>query len=134
MEVAERLRELREARNMSQGDIEKRSGLLRCYISRVENGHTVPSLDTLEKFAKALGVDFQQIFASGADHPPILPLPGEEPLTPGEKRLVRMFRRLPPKNQRTVMALIASFERVSLPDQDSLLTLARHMSRRKPAA
>jgi len=39
---------------MSQGDIEKRTGLLRCYISRIENGHTVPSVDTLEKMAGAL--------------------------------------------------------------------------------
>ncbi len=52
--IHERLRELREAKNLSQGDIEKRTGLLRCYTSRVENGHTVPSLDTSEKYAGAL--------------------------------------------------------------------------------
>jgi transcriptional regulator with XRE-family HTH domain len=52
--IAERLRELRDAKNLSQGDIEKRTGLLRCYISRVENGHTVPSVETLEKMARAL--------------------------------------------------------------------------------
>lgn len=47
-------RALRGAKNLSQGDIEKRTGLIRCYVSRVENGHTVPALKTLEKFARAL--------------------------------------------------------------------------------
>lgn len=54
--VGGRIREFRQARHMSQGDIEERSGLLRCYISRVENGHTVPSIETLERFASALEV------------------------------------------------------------------------------
>ena len=49
MVIGEKVRVLREQKKMSQGDIEKRTGLLRCYISRVENGHTVPSIDTLEK-------------------------------------------------------------------------------------
>ena len=54
MYIAAKLRQLRESKNLSQGDIEKRTGLLRCYISRVENGHTVPSIETLEKLARAL--------------------------------------------------------------------------------
>ena len=49
MIIGDRLREMREAKQLSQGDIEKRTGLLRCYISRVENGHTVPAIETLEK-------------------------------------------------------------------------------------
>jgi transcriptional regulator with XRE-family HTH domain len=56
MVIGDRLRELREAKELSQGDIEKRPGLLRCYISRVENGHTVPAIETLEKMARALEV------------------------------------------------------------------------------
>lgn len=65
MDIAERLRQLREAKKLSQGDIEKRTGLLRCYISRVENGHTVPSLETLEKMARACEVQLYQIFYDG---------------------------------------------------------------------
>ena len=49
MNIGETIRNFRTQRGMSQGDIEKRTGLLRCYLSRVENGHTVPSLDTLVK-------------------------------------------------------------------------------------
>lgn len=69
MYIADRLRELREYKNLSQGDIEKRTGLLRCYISRVENGHTVPALETLEKFARALEVPLYQLFYENEDTP-----------------------------------------------------------------
>ena len=72
MVIGMRLRTLREERNLSQGDIEKRSGLLRCYISRVENGHTVPSLGTLEKLAAALEIPLFQLFYDG-EEPPTLP-------------------------------------------------------------
>lgn len=57
------IRSYRLQKGMSQGDIEKRTGLLRCYLSRVENGHTVPSLDTLSKIAHALDVPLAQFFS-----------------------------------------------------------------------
>jgi transcriptional regulator with XRE-family HTH domain len=72
MIIGDRLRELREGKKLSQGDIEKRSGLLRCYISRVENGHTVPAMETLEKLARALEVPLYQLFYEG-EEPPKLP-------------------------------------------------------------
>jgi transcriptional regulator with XRE-family HTH domain len=72
MIIGDRLRELREAKKLSQGDIEKRTGLLRCYISRVENGHTVPAIETLEKMARALEVPLYQLFYEG-EEPPKLP-------------------------------------------------------------
>jgi transcriptional regulator with XRE-family HTH domain len=72
MVICDRLRELRESKNLSQGDIEKRTGLFRCYISRVENGHTVPAVETLEKFARALEVPLYQLFYDG-EKPPELP-------------------------------------------------------------
>ena len=72
MIVGERLRALREERNFSQGEIEKRTGLLRCYISRVENGHTVPAVETLEKFARALEIPMYQLLYDG-EKPPQLP-------------------------------------------------------------
>lgn len=62
MYLADRMRQIRESRKLSQGDIQNRSGLLRCYISRVENGHTVPALETLEKIAHALEVPLYQLF------------------------------------------------------------------------
>ena len=74
MYIAERLRQLRETKNLSQGDIERRTGLLRCYISRVENGHTVPAIQTLEKMARALEVPTYQLFYDG-EEPPRAPNP-----------------------------------------------------------
>ena len=71
MVIGDRLRELREQKNLSQGDIEKRIGLLRCYISRVENGHTVPAVATLEKMARALEVPMYQLFYDGAEPPKV---------------------------------------------------------------
>src|SRR5438034_5226268 len=67
MILGERLRTVREQKELSQGDVEKRSGLLRCYISRVENGHTVPSVETLEKLARALEVPLYRLFYDGEE-------------------------------------------------------------------
>ena len=72
MIIGDRLRAMREEKRLSQGDIEKRTGLLRCYISRVENGHTVPAIETLEKLARALECPLYQLFYDG-EEPPKLP-------------------------------------------------------------
>jgi len=72
MIVGDRLRALRQEKKFSQGEVENRTGLLRCYISRVENGHTVPAVETLEKFAGALEVPMHELFYDG-DEPPKLP-------------------------------------------------------------
>jgi len=63
MNIGETIRSFRLQRSMSQGDIEKRTGLLRCYLSRVENGHTIPSLDTLAKIAGAMDLALSQFFS-----------------------------------------------------------------------
>jgi transcriptional regulator with XRE-family HTH domain len=70
MSIGARIRTLREQKGLSQGDIERMTGLLRCYTSRVENGHTVPSLETLERFAAALDVPLYQLFFAREDAPP----------------------------------------------------------------
>src|SRR3954469_11855049 len=63
MNIGETIRNFRLQKGMSQGDIEKRTGLLRCYLSRVENGHTIPSLDTLAKIASSMELPLAQFFA-----------------------------------------------------------------------
>ena len=101
MIIGDRLRALREEKNMSQGDIEKRTGLLRCYISRVENGHTVPAIETLEKLARALEVPLYQLFYDGEEPPELPNLPKRKTAdevawgTSGkEARFLTIFRRL----------------------------------------
>ena len=69
MEIGQRLRDLREEKKFSQGDIEKATGLLRAYVSRVENGHTIPSVDTLEKWARALEMPMYELMYDGAEPP-----------------------------------------------------------------
>ncbi len=75
MKIGVTIRTFRLQRSLSQGDIEKRTGLLRCYLSRVENGHTVPSLETLTKIAGALEVPLAQFFSE----------PGQPQSPPAEK-------------------------------------------------
>lgn len=101
MIIGERLRSIREEKNMSQGDVEKRTGLLRCYISRVENGHTVPALETLEKFASALEVPLYQLFYDGEEPPELSNLRKRRTTdeivwgnTGKEARFLSRFRRL----------------------------------------
>lgn len=99
MVIGERIKTIREAKLLSQGDIEKRTGLLRCYISRVENGRTVPSIQTLEKFAQALGVPVYALFYEG-EMPPALAVLSEETVAlqeenrPALGRLVKVFQKL----------------------------------------
>jgi transcriptional regulator with XRE-family HTH domain len=77
MIIGDRLRPIREQKRLSRGDIEHRCGLLRCYISRVEHGHTVPSIETLEKLARALEVPLYQLFYEG-EQPKLPNLPKRE--------------------------------------------------------
>ena len=91
MNIGETIRNYRTQKGMSQGDIEKRTGLLRCYLSRVENGHTIPSLDTLAKIAQAMEVPLGQFFAetsTNGANPKNLP-----PLTEEEVRFLSQIRR-----------------------------------------
>ena len=99
MIIGDRLRTLREEKQLSQGDIEKRTGLLRCYISRVENGHTVPAIETLEKMARAVEVPLYQLLYDGEEPPKPLALSRSEAEdawgnSGKHARVLKEFRRL----------------------------------------
>lgn len=96
MIVGERLKQIREAKNMSQGDVEAKTGLLRCYTSRVENGHTVPSVETLEKYAHAFGVPIHSIFLEEGQQAQPLKLKTIQEEVVSE-RIVKPFLRFLPK-------------------------------------
>jgi transcriptional regulator with XRE-family HTH domain len=116
MFIGERLRELRAEKRLSQGDIENRTGLFRCYISRVENGHTVPSLGTLEKMARGLKVPMYQLFFDGDEVPRNLqPLGrvgnGEEWGKSGKKReylmkLRKALSRMRPRDRKFLLFMV----------------------------
>jgi transcriptional regulator with XRE-family HTH domain len=92
MNIGKRLMALRNARNLTQGDIERRTGLMRCYVSRVENGHTIPSLETLQRWAKALEVEVYQLFFEGDGRPEPAPMGAMEVLDKRERQLLAFFR------------------------------------------
>src|ERR1700677_4049398 len=102
------IRDFRLQRGMSQGDIEKRTGLLRCYLSRVENGHTVPSLETLQKIAAALDLPLSQFFAED----PVKEVPGMS-LNEDDIRLLPQVQRysahLGESDRRLLLAMVRKF-------------------------
>ena len=116
MLVGERLKAIRESKNMSQGDIEDKTGLLRCYISRVENGHTVPAIETLEKLARALDITMSQLFHEGDGKP--------EPLKLPSRPTVKLSR----KDATVVAHISAAVPRMSDRDKTILVNLARKMA------
>jgi len=91
MEIGKRLRQLRLAKGLTQGDIERRCGLLRAYISRVEGGHTVPSLATLEKWAVALEIQPYQLLFDGRGRPSAVKVSGQPERSGQAKRLLKLF-------------------------------------------
>jgi transcriptional regulator with XRE-family HTH domain len=122
--IGDRLRALREEKEFSQGDIEKKTGLLRCYISRVENGHTVPAIETLEKMARALEIPMYKLFYDGEEPPKLPNLPKRktsDDIVWGSKgrdaRMLAQFCRL--------------FSRMEEDDLGMVLFMAQKMARRK---
>ncbi|MFY9531918.1 MAG: helix-turn-helix transcriptional regulator [Candidatus Acidiferrales bacterium] len=95
MLIGERLRALREAKGLSQGDIEERTGLLRCYVSRVENDHTTPAVETVEKWARALEIPLYAIFYEGNNpaKPAMVPKALQLFKSPGDARFMKKLAR-----------------------------------------
>lgn len=123
MMIGTRLRQLRDQKGLSQGDIENSTGLLRCYISRVENGHTVPSLETLERFAAALDVPLYQLFIAGEGD---CPTPN---LTP-RKTLEELVEEggKTGHDARFLLKLKTLVTRIGQPEREVLLTLAKKLA------
>jgi transcriptional regulator with XRE-family HTH domain len=122
MVIADRLRALREQKNLSQGDIEKRTGLLRCYISRVENGHTVPAIETLEKMARAMEVPLYQLFYDGEEPP-------KPPTLPRRKTGDDTLCGSSGKNARTLDRFRRLLKQADESDRKLLLFMAQKMAR-----
>jgi transcriptional regulator with XRE-family HTH domain len=126
MIIGDRLRDLREQKKFSQGEIEKRTGLLRCYISRVENGHTVPAVETLEKFARALEVPLYQLFYDGEEAPKFA-------LAPKRRATAALGWGDSGKDARTLAKFRQLLSRPNEEDRRLLLFLAKKMVKTKTA-
>ena len=122
MEIGERLKALREQKDMSQGDVEKRTGLLRCYISRVENGHTVPAIETIEKLARAMEVPIYVLFYEA--EPPASQLLKPDATGWGSSR----------RDARTLHRFRKLMGRMNKGNQSLLFHLAQKMAQKKTAS
>jgi transcriptional regulator with XRE-family HTH domain len=125
MLIGERLKKLRESKHLSQGDVEKRTGLLRCYTSRVEGGHTVPNVETLEKYASALEIPMYRIFYAGEEPP-------EKPDLPGAKYGEDMWGSKGSERDQ-LRKLVKSLSRLNERQRRLLLAMAQRMARRRTA-
>ncbi|MGA9059111.1 MAG: helix-turn-helix transcriptional regulator [Terriglobia bacterium] len=125
MLIGSRLRQLREKKHMSQGDIEDRIGLLRCYISRVENGYLVPSLQTLERFAAVLDVPLYQLFYCGEEVPPTPSLTPRKTLEGITAENGAMEG-----DGQFLVKLTNVLTRLAEPDRDVVLSLAKRLATR----
>ena len=97
MIVGERIRALREEKKLTRGDLQERTGLQRTYIWRVENGYTVPAIETLEKFARGLDVPIYRFFYEGKGRPPLVPVTESGGIWGAEgeeKKMMKRFQRL----------------------------------------
>jgi transcriptional regulator with XRE-family HTH domain len=121
MIVGQRLQALREEKKLLQGDIEKRTGLFRCYISRVENGHTIPSVATLEKMARALEMPLYQVLYDGNKPPQAPARNGADETAWGSHG----------KDARFLHKICGCLSRMKQHDRDLLIGLAENITRRK---
>jgi transcriptional regulator with XRE-family HTH domain len=122
MIVGERIRSLREEKKLSRGDLQERTGLQRTYIWRVENGYTVPAIETLEKFARGLEVPIYKFFYEGKKPPPLAHIDADSGLWGAEgeaKKMLRRFRRC--------------FAHIDESERSLLLYVAEEMARRADA-
>ena len=126
MVIGDRLRALREEKQFSQGEVEKRTGLLRAYVSRVENGHTVPAVETLEKFARALEVPMYQLFYDGEEPPKL-------PNLPKRKTTHDILWGNSGKDARMLAQFCHLFSGMAESDRRLVLFIAQKMARRKAA-
>lgn len=117
--IGDVIRNYRVERGLSQGDIERRTGLLRCYLSRVENGHTVPSLETLAKIAEALSITLADFF------------PGTE--TPSERDAQKMLGELSEEEIRFLGEIRKYSTTLSEGDRRLVLAMIRKMATLNPA-
>jgi len=126
MIIGDRLRTIREQKKLSQGDIEQRCGLLRCYVSRVENGHTVPSIERLEKMARALEVPLYRLFYDGEEPPKL-------PNLPNRKTEADLLWSNSGKDAQLLTTFCLFLSRMKERNRQMLLFMAQKMARTKGA-
>jgi len=121
--VGARLRAERKSRNLSQADLERRTGLARCRLSWLENGRAVPTIETLEKISDALEIPVYRLLFDGDQSVRVA--------NTSSKIVLNSNRRRSRKNEvRLLGELRDQVRRMREDDQRLLLFIARKMAGR----
>lgn len=123
MALGDRIKALRELKGLTQADIHTRSGLMRSYLSRVENGHTMPSVETLEKLARALEVPLYRMFFSPEEELPA-------PFMAGRLTEAELVDAAEPEREHFLQRMGRLFDHLSVADRSMLLNAAQRMANR----
>jgi transcriptional regulator with XRE-family HTH domain len=119
MTLGKRLRTLRLQKKLSPREIERRSGLLRPYLSRVENDHTQPTVGTLMRLAGALEVPLYRLFFNG-----------HRPARPAVNGNGRGTWASPRDEARYLSQLCRLLRRMKEPHRELLFSTAQRMARK----
>ena len=105
MDIGKRLREVREAKGLSQNDLKDLSGLRRTHISIIENGRSTPSFHVLERWARALGIELHELFKVEHGQPKATALPKGVPIGTQERTLLGLFGQMPSDDRALLISL-----------------------------
>ena len=105
MDIGKRLRQVREAKGLSQHDLEGLTGLPRTHISQIENGHSTPSFRVLERWAKALDIELHELFNVEHSQPEATALPKGIPIGAQERTLLGLFGQMPSEDRALLISL-----------------------------
>jgi transcriptional regulator with XRE-family HTH domain len=121
MEIGQRLRAIREAKNLSQVEVARATGFVQPYISRGENGVMTPNVESLEKWARALDMTLYQLLYDG-----------EEPPKPVKKSDAKLWGQ-PAREAVKLERLRKALAKMDAEDRELLLTMTSYMASRSRA-
>jgi transcriptional regulator with XRE-family HTH domain len=109
--IGKRIRELRMQRGLSQRDVQHSTNMMAAHVSRVELGHTTPSLETVERLAALFGVPLHEMFRDGTERAKIVAFDGED--APVMRVLARYVRQMNPADRALLLRCAIALTRES---------------------
>ncbi|MBO8136766.1 MAG: helix-turn-helix transcriptional regulator [Desulfotomaculum sp.] len=97
MNIAKRLKELRESKGFSVYKLSKLSEISSTYLHEIERGEKQPTVEKVSRICKALGITLAEFFADTQE---------TEPLPPEIKRITELARQLHPYQLETFTELL----------------------------
>jgi|GEM_PF-1206847 len=127
MNIGERLRFLREQRDISGMALSKQVGVVPSQISKIENGVTNPSFDLLEKICAVFGITMSEFFADDnlcVIREKVIAKFGEMNLSEEQKAAAEKIKSMPiDVQQASFLKALEKFKRLSASDQEALIKI-----------